>query len=156
MLENEAGKKENLTNLFTFVAAFTLLSIATIMCCYFNYKFAKTVARDVFWLFVLAWLLDMLFFRIIFILIMALFRMCNGKKMGYEAIDYLSTKEVHHMIENAMKDMFHVKPKKTNPRCTSWWRPKQIRRSQNQGKSSFRRIEKQRRRRRRRKEGRRR
>jgi hypothetical protein len=45
MLENEAGKKENFTNLATFVGSFTLMAIATIMCCYFNYKFDKVVTR---------------------------------------------------------------------------------------------------------------
>lgn len=95
MLENEAGKKENITNLVTFIGAFTLMAIATIMCCYFNYKFEREVARQVFWLFVLAWFMDMLFFRLLFILIMALFRLCNGKRLGYEPIVFLSSKEVN-------------------------------------------------------------
>lgn len=115
MLENEAGKKENLTNLVTFIAAFTLISIATIMCCYFNYKFSTEVASKVFWLFVLAWFLDMLVFRLIFILIMALLHFCRGKKKGYANLPYMSTKEVNEMVKSALKDMFHVRPKKETP-----------------------------------------
>jgi hypothetical protein len=39
--------------------------------------------------------MDMLFFRLLFILIMALFKLCSGKRAGYEPIVFLSSKEVN-------------------------------------------------------------
>lgn len=79
MLESEAAKKENLTNVVTFVASFTLIALITIMCCYFNYKFSPAVASKVFYLYAAAWVLDFCVFRILVILIMAAVRYCKSK-----------------------------------------------------------------------------
>jgi hypothetical protein len=109
MLESEAVKKENITNIITFISAFTLISLITIMCCYFNYKFSTAVAQRVFFIYVVAWLLDFLLFRLLMILFMAMIRFCKARKQGYEKIDYLATKDVQVMISMAVKDMFRTK-----------------------------------------------
>ena len=44
LLENEANKGENRSNVTSFIILFVIIAVASAVCCYLNYTFSKTLA----------------------------------------------------------------------------------------------------------------
>lgn len=105
LLNNEAMKGENKSNITTFVVLFLVIACASAICCYLNYQFPKLLAQYVFYMFIGAWVGDIIVTRVFILAIMALFKMCKGKIGGYKKIQYKSSKEIKNVLNNAIKDM---------------------------------------------------
>lgn len=88
LLENEALKGENQSNLYTFVTLFIIIALAAAICCYLNYQFPSSLAQNVFYMFIGAFIGDLILSRILMILTMALVHYNEGKLKGYRKINY--------------------------------------------------------------------
>ena len=106
LLENEAMKGENQSNIMTFTVLFIIISCASGVCCYLNYSFSSTLALYVFFMFVGGFLGDIIIARPIMLMIYALFRFCNAFKNGYRKVDYKTPKDIKLAYNQAIKDMF--------------------------------------------------
>jgi len=112
LLENEGGKTETKSTTYVFIALFIIISAAAVMCCYLNYTLSTTLAKDVFFMFLGALLIEMLILRMLVILVMALLKYCKGMVNGYEKIEYKSSEDIRNMLNEAIKDMLDSKKKK--------------------------------------------
>lgn len=115
LLYNEAEKGENKSNLYTFIALFMILALSACFCCYLNYTFAETLSRAVFYMFVGAFVGDILVTRPLLLMLAALFKYLDAKKKGYRKLEYRDSKEVREQLNNAIKSMFK-KPEKKQPK----------------------------------------
>ena len=97
-LQNEALKAENKSNIVTLLIMFIVFSCSAIACCYLNYKFDKTLSRNVFFIFVGALILDMILFRMLAILLMALIRFLIYMCKGYKKLEYSRKQFVHNLL----------------------------------------------------------
>jgi len=86
LLNNEALKGENKSNISTFVVLFLVIACASAICCYLNYQFPTLLAQYVFYMFVGAWVGDIIITRVIILAIKSLFKLCRGKLRGYKKI----------------------------------------------------------------------
>lgn len=109
LLNNEAMKGENKSNISTFVVLFLVIACASAICCYLNYQFPSLLAQYVFYMFIGAWVGDIIVTRVIILAIMSLFKLCKGKIKGYKKIQYKSPKEIKSVLNNAIKDMMTKK-----------------------------------------------
>jgi hypothetical protein len=97
MLNNEGTKGENQTNVMTFMVMFLLIACSAAVCCYLNYQFDTLLAKYVFYMFVGAFLGDILVFRMVLVLLATVFTYFKGKKSGYTKVEYRSSKEIKQM-----------------------------------------------------------
>lgn len=111
LLNNEASKGENGSNVTTFIVLFVVIAVAAAVCCYLNYTFADILAQYVFYMFVGSFLGDILVSRPIILLLMSLLKFCSAKKKGYSKIEYKSSKEIKDLMGKAIKDMFDQRRK---------------------------------------------
>jgi c-di-AMP phosphodiesterase-like protein len=111
LLENEAFKGENKSNLTTFVVLFVIIAIAAAFCCYLNYTFQTLLAQAVFIMFICSFFGDIIVSRPILILLIALFKYCKFKRRGYEKVQYKSPQELRQVFNKAIKDMFDSRKK---------------------------------------------
>ena len=109
LLYNEAEKGENKSNLYTFIALFMIISLSACFCCYLNYTFADTLSRAVFYMFVSAFVGDILVTRPLLLMLLALLKYLDAKKKGYRKLEYKDTKEIKEQLNSAIKNMFTKK-----------------------------------------------
>ena len=88
LLHNEAFKGENKSNVLTFGIIFVIIAIACITCCYLNYTFPALLSKFIFFMFVGAFFMDMLIFRMLIVLLLAAVKYFIAKKKGYEKVQY--------------------------------------------------------------------
>jgi hypothetical protein len=79
LLENEASKGENKSNITTFVVLFLIISLASIICCYLNYNFSKALAQYVFFMFIGGFFGDLIATRPFILFILSLLMLCKGR-----------------------------------------------------------------------------
>jgi hypothetical protein len=106
MIDSEASKGENKANLTSFIASFLILSVLSLFCCYLNYTFDSNLSKHVFLMFVTAWILDQLLFRMLYIIILTLLKLCQGKRKGYKPIKTKTRRELSYIMNRANKKMF--------------------------------------------------
>jgi hypothetical protein len=58
MLQNEATKGENNSNVLTFTVMFAIMCLSAVFCCYLNYNFPATLSRNVFYMFLITFFAD--------------------------------------------------------------------------------------------------
>ena len=83
LLNNEALKGENKYNVVAFVATFIILAVAAIVCCYLNYTFSSTLSKYIFIMFSIAFAVDTLIFRNLFIALLSTISYFTAKAKGY-------------------------------------------------------------------------
>lgn len=106
LLENEALKGENQSNVMTFTVLFIIIACASGVCCYLNYSFTSLLAQYVFYMFVGGFLGDIIAARPIILMIYALFRFCKAFKRGYRKVEYKKPADIKQAYNQAIKDMF--------------------------------------------------
>jgi hypothetical protein len=111
LLENEAIKGENKSNITTFGVLFVIIAVASAVCCYLNYTFASTLAQAVFYMFICSFFADIIVFRPLFLILLSLFRFCRGKRQGYTPVAHKTEKEIQGAFNKAIKDMFDHRKK---------------------------------------------
>lgn len=90
LLENEAFKGENKSNVYTFGALFIIIAASSAVCCYLNYTFQATLAQAVFYMFIASFFGDIIVCRPIFLMLIAMIKYCKAKNNGYKKIEYKS------------------------------------------------------------------
>ena len=106
LLENEALKGENQSNVITFAVLFVIIAIASGICCYLNYTFSTALAKYVFYMFIASFFGDIIISRPLALMILALFKYCKAKKKGYTKIEYKTPKDLKDALNKAITDMF--------------------------------------------------
>lgn len=106
LLENEALKGENSSNVITFCVLFVIIAVASGVCCYLNYTFQTALAQYVFYMFIASFIGDILVSRPIILMIAALFSYCKAAKKGYKKVEYKTTKDIKDVFNKAISDMF--------------------------------------------------
>lgn len=110
LLNNEAGKGENKSNVLTFTVMFAIICISTVVCCYLNYTFSATLSKNVFYMFLIAFVADLLGFRVVLLFLYSLFKFLIYCCIGYKR---LKSKKfnVKNELNKAIKDMYTNKSK---------------------------------------------
>ena len=98
LLENEAFKGENKSNVVTFSVLFVIIAIASAVCCYLNYTFQTTLAQAVFYMFIISFFGDIIVSRPIILLVIALFKYCKAKKQGYTKVPFKTQKDIKNLF----------------------------------------------------------
>jgi hypothetical protein len=111
LLENEALKGENSSNVMTFSVLFIIVACASGVCCYLNYSFPATLAQYVFYMFVGSFVGDVIVSRPIILMIFALIRYCRAYSKGYRKVEYKQPKDIRSAYNKAIKDMFDNRKK---------------------------------------------
>lgn len=111
LLENEALKGENKSNVMTFGILFAIIAIASGVCCYLNYTFSSALAQYVFIMFIISFFGDLIISRPIILMLIAAAKFCKAKSNGYKKIVYKSPKEVKDSLNKAIKGMFENRKK---------------------------------------------
>lgn len=106
LLYNEAEKGENKSNLYTFIVLFMIISLSACFCCYLNYTFAETLSRAVFYMFVGAFVGDILITRPLILMLIAMLKYLEALKKGYRKLQYKDSTEIKDALNTAIKDMF--------------------------------------------------
>jgi hypothetical protein len=94
LLNNEALKGENRSNVLTFIITFAILGVSAIICCYLNYTFSATLSKYIFIMFAIAFAVDTLVFRNLWIALLTLIKFITASAKGYKAIEYDDTKKI--------------------------------------------------------------
>lgn len=92
MLNNEALKGENKSNIVTFMITFVVIAAAAMVCCYLNYTFSTILSRYIFIMFGAAFLIDILVFRNLLIFMFSAITYLIAKARGYTTIPYKNSK----------------------------------------------------------------
>jgi hypothetical protein len=111
LLYNEAEKGENKSNLITFVVLFIIIALSAVICCYLNYTFTELLAEYVFYMFVGSLFGDILVCRPALLMLFALLRFFNAKRLGYKKEDFKNIREIKEDLNKAIKDMFTTRKK---------------------------------------------
>ncbi len=86
LLNNEAGKGENKSNIVTFTIMFAIIGVSTVFCCYLNYNFPALLSKNVFIMFLIAFVADLLVLRVFILFIYALLKCCLSTMSGYKKL----------------------------------------------------------------------
>lgn len=87
MLDNEATKGENKSNVLTFTIMFAILCVSTVFCCYLNYHFSAILSKKAFYMFLIAFGADTLVLRPILLFLYSLLKTCFSKLKGYKSLN---------------------------------------------------------------------
>jgi hypothetical protein len=88
MLNNEASKGENKSNITTFIVLFIVVSLSAMFCAYLNYTFSAELTKRVFMMFAGGFFGDLLVTRPLFLFILALGRYFTACCQGYRKVQY--------------------------------------------------------------------
>ena len=105
LLDNEASKGENNSNITAFVILFVIISAASVVCCYLNYLFPAPLALVVFYIFLGAMACDLLCFRILLVFGISALQYLRSKRRGYGRVEYRSYREVRELTREAVRTM---------------------------------------------------
>jgi hypothetical protein len=107
-LNNEAGKGENTSNVITFTVMFGIICISTVVCCYLNYTFSATLSKNVFYMFLIAFVGDLILVRVVLLFLYSLLKTLVYCCMGYKRLKPKKV-NVKNELNKAIKDMFSNK-----------------------------------------------
>ena len=86
LLHNESNKGENRSNIITFSVMLAIVCISAVFCCYLNYGFNIELSKKVFYMFLIAFVGDLLLFRPLLILLLTLIKFLISKCKCYKKI----------------------------------------------------------------------
>jgi len=86
LLENEATKGENSSNMIAFTIMFVIIGAGSVFCCYLNYYLDSALSKYVFYMFLIAFVGDILLIRILLILLLTLIKLLISCCKGYKRL----------------------------------------------------------------------
>jgi hypothetical protein len=108
LLNNEANKGENSSNVITFTVMFLVICISAVVCCYLNYTFTSILSKNVFYMFLIAFVGDLLGFRVVLLFLYSLFKFLIYCCMGYKRLKPKKL-NVKNELSKAIRDMYTSK-----------------------------------------------
>lgn len=87
---------------------FGIICISTVVCCYLNYTFSATLSKNVFYMFLIAFVGDLIVVRVVLLFLYSLLKTLVYCCMGYKRLKPKKV-NVKNELNKAIKDMFSNK-----------------------------------------------
>ena len=104
LLDNEATKGENKSNMITFTVMFIIIAAGSVFCCYLNYYLDPVLSENVFFMFLVSFAGDIFGIRIVLLFLLSILKICCNCCQGYKRLK-LDQKKVETNMGNAIKNM---------------------------------------------------